>query len=298
MSNELCEFEECFFNEPFSPLSDSSSINILKTFQENNYNLNPLTHDIPDTSLDENDQTAPTTTSTTLSSSPPCHHLQTLSVYQMGNSVNSLDLCPLEIKTENSQLPFHDYYMDINMVKMMQRSLIESSNLQSLTLTSPDHGFYSSHMRRVSSTGDLQNLETNQTSQTLSSSPLATSPLATKGSFMEEADLKVGRYSPEERKMRILRYKAKRTQRNFNKTIKYACRKTLADNQPRIRGRFARNDEPGETPKTSTFQLYEDDDDLWMNELQEEYYKGIPRGHFFNTYMPNTQSHEFSYFPK
>ncbi|KAI3828812.1 hypothetical protein L1987_02922 [Smallanthus sonchifolius] len=289
MSNDLCEFEGCFFNVPFSPLSDSSSIDILKTFQENNYNLNLLTHDIPDTSLDENDQIAPTTISTT----PPCHHLQTLSIYQMGNSVSSLDLCPLEIKTEKSQLPFHDYYMDINSVKMMQRSLIESSNLQSLTLTSPDHGFSSGHMRRVSSTGDLQSLETDQTSQTLSSSPLAT-----KGSFMEEANLKVGRYSPEERKIRILRYKAKRTQRNFNKTIKYACRKTLADNRPRIHGRFARNDEPGETPQTFTFQRYEDDDDLWMDGLQEEYYKGIPRGHFFNTYMPNTLFQEFSYFSK
>ncbi|KAJ0859676.1 hypothetical protein HanRHA438_Chr13g0615301 [Helianthus annuus] len=80
-------------------------------------------------------------------------------------------------------------------MKMMQRSLIESSNLQSMTLTSPDH----SHMRRVSSTGDLHSLETKQT--------LSSSPLATEGSFMEEANFKVGRYSPEERKQKILRYK-------------------------------------------------------------------------------------------
>ncbi|KAK4420595.1 hypothetical protein Salat_2010000 [Sesamum alatum] len=52
---------------------------------------------------------------------------------------------------------------------------------------------------------------------------------------------KVGRYSVEERKDRILRYLKKRNNRNFNKTIKYACRKTLADKRVRIRGRFAKN---------------------------------------------------------
>ncbi|XP_057522316.1 zinc finger protein CONSTANS-LIKE 5 [Amaranthus tricolor] len=54
---------------------------------------------------------------------------------------------------------------------------------------------------------------------------------------------KVGRYSVEERKHRIRRYLNKRNQRNFRKTIKYACRKTLADRRVRIRGRFAKNQE-------------------------------------------------------
>ncbi|XWS16767.1 hypothetical protein CRYUN_Cryun33cG0007400 [Craigia yunnanensis] len=60
---------------------------------------------------------------------------------------------------------------------------------------------------------------------------------------MDDSNLKVGRYSVEERKDRILRYLKKRNQRNFNKTIKYACRKTLADRRVRVRGRFARNTE-------------------------------------------------------
>ena len=37
---------------------------------------------------------------------------------------------------------------------------------------------------------------------------------------IEESNTKVGRYSVEERKDRILRYLKKRNQRNFNKTIK------------------------------------------------------------------------------
>ncbi|XP_065858901.1 uncharacterized protein [Euphorbia lathyris] len=59
----------------------------------------------------------------------------------------------------------------------------------------------------------------------------------------EHSNIKVGRYSVEERKDRILKYLKKRNKRNFNKTIKYACRKTLADRRVRVRGRFARNNE-------------------------------------------------------
>lgn len=61
----------------------------------------------------------------------------------------------------------------------------------------------------------VQRIKTAQANRRLSSSPLAT-----ESSFIEEANLKVGRYSAEERKERIHRYRAKRTQRNFNKTIK------------------------------------------------------------------------------
>ncbi|KAE8713580.1 1-aminocyclopropane-1-carboxylate oxidase-like protein 5 [Hibiscus syriacus] len=67
---------------------------------------------------------------------------------------------------------------------------------------------------------------------------------------MEDSNLKVGRYSVEERKDRILRYLKKRNQRNFNKTIKYACRKTLADRRVRVRGRFARNTQLCEDQET------------------------------------------------
>ncbi|CAL9090573.1 unnamed protein product [Musa acuminata var. zebrina] len=44
----------------------------------------------------------------------------------------------------------------------------------------------------------------------------------------------------EERIQKLSRYRKKRTKRNFHRKIKYACRKALADSQPRIRGRFAK----------------------------------------------------------
>ena len=55
--------------------------------------------------------------------------------------------------------------------------------------------------------------------------------------------VRIGTLTLEERRARILRYRQKRHERNFRKRIKYNCRKTLADSRPRIRGRFARNDE-------------------------------------------------------
>eukprot|EP00884_Botryococcus_braunii_P015313 jgi/Botrbrau1/2465/Bobra.0226s0024.1 len=56
---------------------------------------------------------------------------------------------------------------------------------------------------------------------------------------------RVHKLNPEERTQKILRYRQKRHERNFTKRIKYQCRKTLADSRPRVRGRFARNDDAG-----------------------------------------------------
>mmetsp|Transcript_18496 Transcript_18496/g.46859 ORF Transcript_18496/g.46859 Transcript_18496/m.46859 type:complete len:647 (-) Transcript_18496:1115-3055(-) len=52
-----------------------------------------------------------------------------------------------------------------------------------------------------------------------------------------------GKLSVEERLAKIQRYRDKRMQRNFNRSVKYQCRKSLADTRPRVRGRFARNDD-------------------------------------------------------
>ncbi|KAM3293010.1 hypothetical protein ACQJBY_036548 [Aegilops geniculata] len=81
------------------------------------------------------------------------------------------------------------------------------------------HHYYSQSMQRVMSAGDLQALAV----------PPGTGPAP------------VGRYSAEERRERIEKYRTKRNQRNFQKKITYACRKTLADSRPRVKGRFARN---------------------------------------------------------
>ncbi|XP_023639758.1 two-component response regulator-like PRR1 [Capsella rubella] len=72
---------------------------------------------------------------------------------------------------------------------------------------------------------------------------------------------KVGKLSPEQRKEKIRRYMKKRNERNFNKKIKYACRKTLADSRPRVRGRFAKNDDFGEPNRQASSSHHDDEDE-------------------------------------
>ncbi|KAI5056614.1 hypothetical protein GOP47_0028432 [Adiantum capillus-veneris] len=107
----------------------------------------------------------------------------------------------------------------------------QSPNTQCLSQTSAP-------IRRVYSTGDLQGFNGMQSFYGIKAENV----------IPEEATgIKIGHYTMEERKMKLHRYRQKRTERNFSKKIKYACRKTLADNRPRVRGRFARSDEMGDS---------------------------------------------------
>ncbi|KAI3732889.1 hypothetical protein L1987_64101 [Smallanthus sonchifolius] len=99
-------------------------------------------------------------------------------------------------------------------------------------------GSSSAAITRVFSAGDLQG-----TSMKHSHYHRSESSLSSESNTIIESMNKACRYSPNEKKERIERYRCKKTQRNFNKKIKYECRKTLADSRSRIRGRFARNDE-------------------------------------------------------
>ncbi|KAI9097856.1 hypothetical protein K1719_025627 [Acacia pycnantha] len=58
-----------------------------------------------------------------------------------------------------------------------------------------------------------------------------------------ERPFPISNCTSEERREKLSRYRSKKTRRNFGRKIKYACRKALADNQPRIRGRFAKTEE-------------------------------------------------------
>ncbi|XP_062147113.1 uncharacterized protein LOC133854859 [Alnus glutinosa] len=241
--------------------------------------------------------------SSTLFSSSPSRQFESLNLYQtthlqclqncsdLDNGLGNLSgFDGLEVKNEECQMGFESSFNQAflphsysgggaeNVTKLMQRSyssncfegktsflfqprfdtLMESPGFQNQEIIG-------GQMRRVCSTGDLQNTKAPHATQRSFSSSLAV-----ESSFIEETNFKVGRYSAEERKEKISKYRAKRNQRNFNKTIKYACRKTLADNRPRIRGRFARNDETGDTPKAACSTSMEDEDDIWLEGMHEE----------------------------
>ncbi|KAL5996904.1 hypothetical protein ACLOJK_007827 [Asimina triloba] len=136
-----------------------------------------------------------------------------------------------------------------------------------------------------------------------SSSYSSTVQHTTEMSSLDESSLKVGRLSAEERKEKIHRYLKKRNERNFAKKIKnspmgssrfihldiserakphrghifidpsvsysYACRKTLADSRPRVRGRFAKNDELAEAARSSFMHQEDEDEEVRMKDEEE-----------------------------
>lgn len=128
-------------------------------------------------------------------------------------------------------------------------------------------------MRRVFSTGDIK-----------SGQELAI-PYESNFPISEDKEFRIGQYTVEERKERIHRYRKKRTERNFNKKIKYACRKSLADNQPRFRGRFASKTRDGRRPSANAhleeeqeevvYSIQEDDEENEINAYPTDPFNGI-----------------------
>ncbi|KAE8700848.1 transcription factor bHLH82-like [Hibiscus syriacus] len=119
---------------------------------------------------------------------------------------------------------------------LMQRSHSLHSHFDSNLNEFVDSNY--SRVRRALSTADTE--QGRRGGGRRSESPLWNESSA---SAIIEGMSRTHRYSPEEKKQRIERYRSKRNLRNFNKKIKYTCRKTLADSRPRIRGRFAKNEE-------------------------------------------------------
>lgn len=60
---------------------------------------------------------------------------------------------------------------------------------------------------------------------------------------------RIGIYTPSERAAIIARYNDKRTRRNWNKKIRYNCRKSLADRRLRVKGRFVKRSEQEQLAK-------------------------------------------------
>ncbi|XP_057429458.1 two-component response regulator-like PRR1 [Lotus japonicus] len=112
---------------------------------------------------------------------------------------------------------------------------------------------------------DLQALDA-ESQKLVAGAGSTSATLAPEISHLEESTLKVGKLSVEQRKEKIHRYMKKRNQRNFSKKIKYACRKTLADSRPRVRGRFAKNDDFGETHRPACSSHEEDDEEIVVKE--------------------------------
>ncbi|XP_027367297.1 uncharacterized protein LOC113873395 isoform X2 [Abrus precatorius] len=119
-------------------------------------------------------------------------------------------------------------------------------------------------IQRVFNPPDLQAL--GGESQKLVCGAGSSATLAPEICHLEDSTLKVGKLSVEQRKEKIHRYMKKRNERNFSKKIKYACRKTLADSRPRVRGRFAKNDDFGESHRQASSNHEDDDEEIIVKE--------------------------------
>ncbi|WJX50337.1 hypothetical protein P8452_36657 [Trifolium repens] len=141
-------------------------------------------------------------------------------------------------------------------------------------------------VRRVYSTGDLDQ-RVNGLQQHFHHQ--SDSPLSTESNMIIEEMSRVAcPYSPEEKKVRIERYKSKRNQRNYNKKIKYVCRKTLADNRPRIRGRFAKNDEIVMKPPNQYWSHISNNGDEILEDEEDENWDNL-----FDSLVPTSNlAHE------
>ncbi|KAI3936267.1 hypothetical protein MKW92_029595 [Papaver armeniacum] len=212
-----------------------------------------------------------------------------------GLNDNSLSGIKLEDRFTTAGLPHLDTTSFINSDEkmMMQRSFSSHSLDQKQNgffqpgfnpLMEVPHfpAFYEPMIRKVSSTGDLERVDS---SNGYSSSPLSATENC---SLVDEAHFKAKPYTAEEKKHKIDRYRNKRTQRNFNKTIKYACRKTLADSRPRIRGRFARHDEP-------SFEIPREDEDFWERMYETNTFQEGGGGVCYNGYDQQYLQHSQSF---
>ncbi|KAE8711832.1 MOS4-associated complex 3A [Hibiscus syriacus] len=142
---------------------------------------------------------------------------------------------------------------------------------QDLEFQGDDAGiFCHDSVQRVFKPGDLQGLSS-ENQQLVGVATTSSTPLASENSILEDSCFnKVGKLSVEQRKEKIHRYMKKRNERNFSKKIKYACRKTLADGRPRVRGRFAKNDEFGDTNRQACSNHDEEYDDEVVVKEEED----------------------------
>ncbi|ESQ54468.1 hypothetical protein EUTSA_v10026081mg [Eutrema salsugineum] len=106
---------------------------------------------------------------------------------------------------------------------------VSSGNLSSMDMAQHKDAVIQSFpdvIRRAFSESDIQTLGTRNA-----------------GLVQTQLDRVIVSCTSEDRREKLSRYRNKKSRRNFGRKIKYACRKALADSQPRIRGRFAKTEE-------------------------------------------------------
>ncbi|GAB2274293.1 hypothetical protein Dimus_009059 [Dionaea muscipula] len=180
---------------------------------------------------------------------------------------------PASMTNDNCMLVTSSCTESPNAIQKMRVQLFHRDGSKTETIVCPTW-WSDSDGSQVSAfdTGDLQGTINYLSREHQAQSPLSSDYIA----LIEGISSKACRYSPEEKRERIERYRSKRSQRNFNKKIKYECRKALADTRPRIKGRFARKEQLiSSSPQNQwTDKQIEGEEDLeyedtWINLLDD-----------------------------
>ncbi|KAF5731245.1 CCT motif family protein [Tripterygium wilfordii] len=130
---------------------------------------------------------------------------------------------------ENNSLPDLPFQKSISSSCLTSMEWVQGAAVKPSFLDFPGMDFGEVFgMRRAFSEGDIKTLGNGNVS-------LIHSPI--------EQPITIGSCTAEDRREKLSRYRNKKTKRNFGRKIKYACRKALADSQPRIRGRFAKTED-------------------------------------------------------
>ncbi|XAR70269.1 hypothetical protein NMG60_11027064 [Bertholletia excelsa] len=245
----------------FSPFMDDPSTYFLDTIPIPENNIDSiLQNPVEETSFQG--QIAPTNLQNVSLPFDPSNTFQSYETHSHGGDENVPEMMMPSSFSENSieGSPGFSFQPQFG-------SFVESPNFRHSAFSSPGNGFVSGEMRSVLSTGGLQ---VTLHFDICNDQRLPWNPYFPRSLFIEGRSFKGERYSAEERKERIQKYRAKRFQRNFGKIVKYACRKSLAEKRVRVHGRFARRDEIEETPKTETHDRDEGEDGFWIGGPSEE----------------------------
>ncbi|CAH8280022.1 unnamed protein product [Arabidopsis lyrata] len=143
------------------------------------------------------------------------------------NDAGGDSLVPVQTKTEPLPLTNNDHCFDIDFCrsKLSAFTYPSQSVSHSVSTSSIEYG--------VVPDGNTNN-SVSEISIPFNRSMITTSTAASTGDHQT---------SSMDREARVLRYREKRKNRKFEKTIRYASRKAYAESRPRIKGRFAKRTE-------------------------------------------------------
>lgn len=121
---------------------------------------------------------------------------------------------------------------------------------------SKSYGYgYHSHSQCLSQSVSSSSLEVGVVPDGSSAMTDITNPYG-KGVGVEAGNQTVVQISAADREARVLRYREKRKNRKFEKTIRYASRKAYAEMRPRIKGRFAKRTDLEVEPADRSSSIY------------------------------------------